>query len=626
MARGEVDLLVAIDFGMTCTGVAYARKKMDSPKIIQEWPRPPAKGGMHNKVPSTLLYDKDKKTVKEWGFTTNDDRETIEWFKRYLDEKYLTSMVAKNKTRKQPLKLPFDKIEEARKVYGDYMKCLYKHITAQLTKYEDWKDKSVEFVFSLPATFRSLEVSAGLLEQIKKAGFGSGGKNHRVTWGLSEPQAAAVHTAMEVNVSLRKGSIILVCDAGGGTTDLALLEQHGDEDVSDLHEISIVQGKDIGSTNIDLAFFSLVTKRLAKAAGKLEFDKNAAAIMMHSDEFQIWKHEFGKVKESQFSVVRVTVPIIKGGTANKEAGITDGKMNFTHKDFQSLFDPQVNGIIKFIQDMINKVAETKPDKKPHYLVLSGGLGSSAYLQQKLRAAFPDPKVVVADGYDPQLSVVKGLILDRKQRDRHGFSALSVRKARASYGVVTSERYNKHDPAHRNLTRVRSELDNHEWVDDVIVWVIKKGQDIDATDESQHKAHKFHKSFRGKDNPGMSRRELVICHLDPGKDGEGLPVRKGDSDVFSLCTVESDLSGVGREYIETRVVRGGEKGGGSSGWGALFGGRGGKSSKYYEIAYDVKFVVGAIDARFELWIGGKEYAGRNSFKVAWEDEGLRSSSG
>ncbi|KAK3995245.1 hypothetical protein QBC44DRAFT_284471 [Cladorrhinum sp. PSN332] len=626
MARGEVDLLVGIDFGMTCTGVAYAKKNMDSPKMIQEWPRPPHKHGMHNKVPSTLLYDKDKKTVKEWGFTTNDDRETIEWFKRYLDDKYLTNMVAKNKTRKQPLKLPFERIEEARKVYGDYMKCLYKHITAQLTKYEDWKDKSVEFVFSLPATFRSLEVSAGLLEQIKKAGFGSGGKKHKVSWGLSEPQAAAVHTAKEVNLCLRKGNIILVCDAGGGTTDLALLEQYGDEDVSDLREISIVQGKDIGSTNIDLAFLSLVTKRLAKAAGKLTFDKNAATIMMHSDEFQTWKHEFGKVKESQFSVVRVTVPIIKGGMADKEAGITDGKMNFTHKDFQSLFDPQVNGIVKFIQDMINKVAETKPDEKPHYLVLSGGLGSSAYVQQKLRAAFPDPKVVVADGDDPQLSVVKGLILDRKQRDRHGISALSVRKARASYGVVTSERYNKHNPSHRNLPRVRSELDNQEWVDDMIVWVIKKGQDIDATDEGASKKHKFYKSFRGKDNPGISKRELVICHLDPGVDGGSLPVRKGDADVFALCTVESDLSGVGREYIETRVVKGGggNGGNGGNGWGGFFGGS--KTSKYYEIAYDVKFVVGAIDARFELWIGEKQYAGRNSFKVAWEDEGLKSSSG
>lgn len=307
-------------------GVAFAKRNMDSPRLIQEWPLPPTRYGRHNKVRSTVLYDKDKK-VKEWGFTTNDQEGTIEWFKRYLEEKCLMEMV--QKCKKANLKPPFQTLDESRKIYRDYMTCLYQHITAQLTKHEDWKDKSVEFIFSLPATFRSLEVSTALMEQIKKAGFGSGGRRHRVSWGLSEPQAAAVHTAKEVNVSLNKGDIILVCDAGGGTTDLALLEQHGDEDVSDLRELSIIQGRDIGSTNIDNDFLKMVKARLLKAAGALEFDKNAPTIMMHSDEFQTWKHEFGKTKEEHFSIVRVTVPIVKGGTSNKAAGITDGKMNFT---------------------------------------------------------------------------------------------------------------------------------------------------------------------------------------------------------------------------------------------------------------------------------------------------------
>ncbi|KAK4223934.1 hypothetical protein QBC38DRAFT_486593 [Podospora fimiseda] len=625
MSRGEVDLLVAIDFGMTCTGVAWTTRNMDSHKLIQTWP---GKHGFHRKVPSTILYDKEKKTVKSWGFATNDNLDTVDWFKRHLDEKSLSNMLAKNNNRKEgPVKVQYETVDEVRKIYRDYMKNLYEHIKAQLTRNEPWTDKTVDFVFSLPATFRSLEISTALMKQLKEAGFGSGGRRkgmHRVSWGLSEPQAAAVFTAKEVSVTLKKRDIILVCDAGGGTTDLALLEQHGENGFCDLREIAPVQGRDIGSTNIDLAFAALVKKRLAKAAGKLEFDKNAVTIMMLSDEFQGWKRAFGNVKEEQFGTVRVSVPILKGGSSNAEAGITDNKMNFTHKEFQSLFDPEVDSIIKAIQAQINKAAATQPAKRPNYIVLSGGLGSSAYVQQKVAAAFPNPRVIVADNDDPQLSVVKGLILDRKQRDRQGVSALSVRKARASYGVVTSERYDKTNPDHKLLPRSISEMDNEEIVTGLIVWVIKKGQDIDATDDPEKK-HKFYYSFKGTDSPGKSKRELVICHLD----GDKLPVRKGDVDIFPLCTVESDLSKVPKNYIETRTVRMGGNGddGSDSRWrlgGLLRGRTKPPRTEYREIPYDVKFVVGAIDAKFELWVGNEEFAGKNSFKVEWIPEGLKSS--
>lgn len=85
-------------------------------------------------------------------------------------------------------------------------------------------------------------------------------------------------------------------------------------------------------------------------------------------------------------------------------------------------------------------------------------------------------------------------------------------------------------------------------------------------------------------------------------------------VLPLCIVKSDLSSIDKKHFKWRTA---------------------KKSKsripnpfrsprgYYEIEYEVRFVVGAIDARFELWVDDKEYAGKNSFKVDWEDKGLRS---
>ncbi|KAI0905716.1 hypothetical protein F4823DRAFT_627632 [Ustulina deusta] len=465
------------------------------------------------------------------------------------------------------------------------MKCLYNHISGHLQKHESWKDKTVEFVFSLPATFRTQDVSNGLMEQIKKAGFERGGRKHYVLWGLSEPQASAVYTAKEVNVSFKKGDIILVCDAGGGTTDLALLEQQGDERIVALRELSVIQGNDIGSTNIDRAFWKLVRQRLEMVTRR-KLAMNAATTMMHSDEFQTWKHEFGKHKEAEFGVARVTVPISLGQTESSTVGISDGKMNFSYADLRSLFDPEVDGIIQFIREMVDKVTKLNLKNTPNYLVLSGGLGSSAYVQQRIKEAFPNPRVVVAEADEPQLAVVKGLVLDRKQREKFG-----------------------KPKAHSGLRWAISELDGHRWVDNQISWVIRKGDDIDA--EQSGKTRGFSKASRNRDNKWISKRELVISHQDRNQ----LPKNKDDVNVFTLCTVESDLSEVDSEYIQLKTGK-------RPDW---YKRPFKKTPEYYEIRYAIKFVVGAIDARFELWVGNQQYAKKNSFKVDWEDQGLKSAS-
>ncbi|KAK0744677.1 hypothetical protein B0T21DRAFT_380868 [Apiosordaria backusii] len=477
----------------------------------------------------------------------------------------------------------------------------------------DWKDKKVEFVFSLPATFQSLEISDALMKEIKKAGFGTGGKKHNVSWGLSEPQAAAVYTAKDGDITLHTGDVILVCDAGGGTTDFALLEQCGDAEIVELKERAIVQGINIGSTNIDLAFAKLVQGRLAQAkadtkAGRsqLVFHKNAAETMMHSEEFQTWKHEFGNFAEAQFRTPRVAVPIRSGGTSSTSARITDGKMNFSYSDFQDIFDPQVEGIINAMREMLEHGARANVPR-PKYFILSGGLGSSAYVKQKVREAFPAPiQVVAAEGDEPPLAVAKGLVLDRKQKARHGKPVLGVRKARVSYGVVTREKY---DPErHEPHEKIQSDLDGEDVVQNQIKWVIEKGQDIDTNSSVREKG--FSKAFNDRKHPGVSKRELVICHKDP----DDLPSSKTDVDVFPLCTVRSDLTTVDKKHIHTRAryVRR-----------RVLGIPRTERQEFYEIMYDVCFVVGALDARFEMWIDDKQYADKNSFKIEWEEKGLKS---
>lgn len=112
------------------------------------------------------------------------------------------------------------------------------------------------------------------------------------------------------------------------------------------------------------------------------------------------------------------------------------------------------------------------------MILSGGLGSSTYVRDRLQqdlltTRHPSaPRVQIIQAPDPQLVVVKGLLLDRMQRlDTGNMSVLVTRKARASYGVLCKTKYN---PAiHFNEDLQKDAIDGEMYAMGQIDWLIKK---------------------------------------------------------------------------------------------------------------------------------------------------------
>lgn len=83
---------------------------------------------------------------------------------------------------------------------------------------------------------------------------------------LTEAEAAAVYTIKEKQVSFNRGDVMLVCDAGGGTTDLALFKVTDTTSLPIIDQLAQVQGVGIGSTVIDRKFKELVRHRIASNA------------------------------------------------------------------------------------------------------------------------------------------------------------------------------------------------------------------------------------------------------------------------------------------------------------------------------------------------------------------------
>ena len=222
------------------SGVSYVNLSIgsDSVKWIQKWPG--RSQANENKVPTVVVYPKDQSVPCSWGFLsetvseqTSADKEYKGWFKTYLDPLRLIQAQFEDRggTPKSNA--------EVEKCYEDYLRMLHRHVEFKLgpeIQGATWQNAKVEFIFGVPTTWKPTVVET-FRTVIQRAGFGSW-PDHTVTMGLTEAEAAAVHTSIEASgiFKVRKcgssrtrrparsdtGSqerdVLLVCDAGGGTT------------------------------------------------------------------------------------------------------------------------------------------------------------------------------------------------------------------------------------------------------------------------------------------------------------------------------------------------------------------------------------------------------------------------
>lgn len=97
---------------------------------------------------------------------------------------------------------------DVKKWFTDFLNRLYTHIKQEFSHgpyKEEWR-KKVEFVFSVPTTWKSQYVFKAFKECIEKAGFTRGGTKHTYSIGLTEAEAAAIYTfrgkALKIHVRI----------------------------------------------------------------------------------------------------------------------------------------------------------------------------------------------------------------------------------------------------------------------------------------------------------------------------------------------------------------------------------------------------------------------------------------
>ncbi|KAL8822328.1 MAG: hypothetical protein Q9191_006937 [Dirinaria sp. TL-2023a] len=612
----SADMIIGVDFGMTYT----EKTDPERPKLLQSWPG--KEGKTENKVLTSLVYHGNK--LKSWGFLCDrPDQEEHpnpqrkQYFKLWLDPAHLTEVWPDDDGPSH---------EEVRKWFIDYLKRLYSHIERSMCAgpfEKQWKSK-VDFVFSVPTTWKTQKVLNSFEQCIRDAGFDHK-KRHKFSIGLTEAEAAAIHTFSSKDVDFDARDLILVCDAGGGTSDAALLEVvHKSKDLPRLKQYGVDSGrlsllfsllfilsfgrglgKPIGSVNIDKRFIELVSGRLSKALEKvpsLADDEpqwaEDTAWEMAQGEFQYHKCAFGTI-EGTHEKFRIKIPDFPSSKNIPDAFIEKKHMLFTRKDMNNLFDEQISGIYSILDEQIRYLKKDKKQLK--HLVLSGGLGSSAYVKKKLQEryvnntkAYPNAKhlkIYTAD--EPQIAVVQGLVVNHAQQRESGVATLKSRNSPVSYGVLCQEPYDKEK--HVGYDLWKDDIDGKMYAVDVIRWFINKG---DAVEPDTHKSHEFKRKFLPNELPQDHHWKSTV--VISWRDLKYRPKRLDDG-VKKLCTLTSDTSSLDARDFQNIAPW-------YNPWGVAY------HVAYYEIR--VNFEVGKL--LFEVWCNGAKLSKDQPIHVRWDE--------
>ncbi|KAF8604383.1 actin-like ATPase domain-containing protein [Ceratobasidium sp. AG-I] len=400
----EGKMSVSIDFGTTFSGVAFGSSRIAGGRVQQilQWP-----GSFENfrKIPTCLLYNEHGQ-VLTWGLEAKNAPPMpgsirCEWFKLFLEPKSLRDGTMDPRLPGLPPgKRPIDAIVDFLSCLWDYAK---QQITREIGAVADLD--SADVWLTVPAAWdakgcdimREAAIKAGL---VQSAGAKGVDKNWRDRLRIiTEPEAAAVHCAHLTNLhQLRPSQNFMICDAGGGTVDLAIYKILGSLQNLEIGEVCARSGANCGSLFLDLRFRDLVAKLLESHPAHT--DAASLAYFQHAfsetDKLSFRGEEDDRIP-FQFNCFNVE------DSDDPSVGLINGELNIPGALLRTeVFDPVVSQVTQLIEDQLSRCAQ-----KIDALLLVGGFSGSEYLFKRVDERFGTRIGVIARPADADTATCRG---------------------------------------------------------------------------------------------------------------------------------------------------------------------------------------------------------------------------
>ncbi|KFY86902.1 hypothetical protein V500_07322 [Pseudogymnoascus sp. VKM F-4518 (FW-2643)] len=524
----ERRIVVAIDFGTTFSGVAWAKVLDGHTNLVDQWPA----AGSHltskssEKAPTEILYDEDEPGGFKWGFQIPGDVDRHQWFKLNLDSKY---NLATELSKRYPLpsSLPLGDQHMAQKLTADYLGALKKHLIdilqIQLGEHHA-KETPLQFILTVPAVWSDAAKEA-TLQAAETAGLG---QNAPILM-ISEPEAAATYALHRKKLGdLSIGDTFVICDAGGGTVDLISYTIEQLEPALQVKEAAPGSGALCGSTYLNRRFQEYLKSKLG---GELGYDQETLDDAMKKFDEEI-KREFSTdTKDAHYWVP------VPGLSNNQKLGIQRNKLTLPPDDLREILKPVIDEVVKLVRDQIRS---TNKDVKA--ILLVGGFGGSQYLFQRLRESIPKNTAVLQPGYGWS-AVVQGALL-RGLADcspQNSNVRLTSRVARKHIGKICIVDF---DEAKHLMSRRFFHAFSGQWRTKAMSWIITKGDAI-----KEDTPFTFSHAKRRLVSMGKPEEYNVIIYHDCT---DRPPVVYRDQEVLKLVRLHVKVSDLPPDALELEM--------------------------------------------------------------------------
>ncbi|KAF8924680.1 hypothetical protein BGZ58_001547 [Dissophora ornata] len=459
----EYPLLVAIDFGTTFSGVAYAFKSNGDVLEMTTWPH---QANLYGKVPTVSAYSKENDQLHSWGYAakaamlTPNSRnlDLLQKFKLFLDNDLA------------PYLPPLPRTITPQAAISDYLRAMHNHAINEITKNSAggvvFDQSHIQYCLTVPAMWtdaakgvmRNTAIQAGLIQPQDPP--------HRLLL-VSEPEAAAMYCEKKCEqFNLRHGDRFMICDAGGGTVDLIVFQVDYSSGTRALTEVTRGSGASCGSGFLDENFSMLVRQKLQR------FDLQPKAWAQIMEEFVFMHKPQFDGDEDAF----ISMPATVANVVDLDMRLEDGLLAISAQEMRELvFDPVVNQVLGLIDGQLFQAQQCSA------IFLVGGFGSSPYLHKRVQQEFESRVPLIKYPPRPDLAVVRGAVY-------HGLThqPIQARVARRWYGVDTTRPYKAGDPVDKKYMQ-----DGKYRVRDGFSVFVRPGQSI-SVDECISKKYITHK--------------------------------------------------------------------------------------------------------------------------------------
>ncbi|KAM9394947.1 heat shock 70 kDa protein 12A-like isoform 2-T2 [Salvelinus alpinus] len=559
-------VVVAVDFGTTSSGYAYAfTKEPDCIHTMRRW-----EGGdpgvSNQKTPTTILLTPDRK-FHSFGYAARDfyhdldPTESKHWL--YLEKFKMKLHTTANLSIDTELHAANGKRVNAIDIFAYALAFFKEQALKELSDQAgaEFDNTNIRWVITVPAIWK-MPAKQFMREAAYKAGLVPRDNPEQLIIAL-EPEAASIYCRKlrlhqmidvgtkttqngfspteNVGAGMTQGDRYVVVDCGGGTVDLTVHQIQLPE--GHLKELYKASGGPYGSIGIDYEFEKLLCKifgpdfidqfKIKRPAAwvdlmiAFESRKRAAApdrtnplnINLPFSFIDYYKKFRGHSVEH--ALRKSNVDFVKWSS--------QGMLRMNPDAMNALFKPTIDHIIQHLTDLFDKpeVCDIK------FLFLVGGFAESPLLQQAVQNMLHGRSRIIIP-HDVGLTILKGAVLFGLDP-----SVIKVRRSPLTYGVGVLNRYveGKHPPD-KMLVK-----DGKRWCTDVFDTFI-------ACDQSVALGETVKRSY----TPAKPSQQVIIIHIYCSeKEGVGFISEPG---VRKCGTLRLDVTGTetsaARREIQTHM--------------------------------------------------------------------------